>query len=135
MKLVEMNWNPTDRQLRQFGAVAWIAIPVLGWFWGAGLATLLVLAGAGAAVALLAWVFPAVLKPGFVGLSVAALPIGMAVSELALLCVYCLLFVPMGLCFRLIGRDALRLRFDRRAATYWEPKQQPSGPESYFHPW
>ena len=33
MKLVEVNWSPTDRQLRQFGTAALIALPLAAWWW------------------------------------------------------------------------------------------------------
>ena len=39
MKLVEINWNPTDRQLRQFGMIALVALPALGWLWSGRYAT------------------------------------------------------------------------------------------------
>ena len=37
-------------------------------------------------------------------------------------------FVPAGLFFRLRGRDALRLRFDPQAQSYWLPRQPPGPP-------
>ena len=36
MKLIEINWQPTDRQLRQFGVICLVALPALGWLWGGG---------------------------------------------------------------------------------------------------
>ena len=34
MKLVELNWNPTNRQLRQFAIICLFALPLAGWLWG-----------------------------------------------------------------------------------------------------
>jgi hypothetical protein len=31
MKLVEINWKPSDRQLRQFGWMALAGLPLAGW--------------------------------------------------------------------------------------------------------
>ena len=36
MQLVEINWNPTERQLRQFSSMCFIGLPFIGWLWGAG---------------------------------------------------------------------------------------------------
>ena len=40
-----------------------------------------------------------------------------------------LLFTPIGLAMRLVGRDPLRRRFDRQASTYWikRPEQDETG--------
>ena len=40
---------------------------------------------------------------------------------------FLLVMTPLGLFFRLIGRDALKLRIERDRASYWEPKAQPAG--------
>ena len=136
MKLVTMNWNPTDRQLRQFGLIALVALPLLGWLWGGGNLTVLeVTAAIGAAMAAVGWLYPRGIKPLFIALSLIAMPIGMAISELALLLIFYLVFVPMGLFFRLIGRDALQLKIDRRARTYWQRKKRATGPARYLRQW
>jgi hypothetical protein len=41
---------------------------------------------------------------------VAAFPIGWAISKMVLAVVFIVVFVPIGLLFRLLGRDALRVR-------------------------
>jgi hypothetical protein len=53
-------------------------------------------------------------------------------SELALLVLYFGLVFPAGMLFRLLGRDPLALRLDRRARTYWSPKAPPRGAASYY---
>ena len=42
------------------------------------------------------------------------------------------LITPLGLVFRLIGKDPLNRRFDRAAATYWSDPRPRRGKESYF---
>jgi hypothetical protein len=42
------------------------------------------------------------------------------------------LFTPMGLLFRLIGRDPLNRRFDPTAQTYWTPHQTVTDGRRYF---
>ena len=135
MKLIEMNWEPTDRQLKQFGVIALVALPALGWLWSGNLTAICVLAGIGAFLAVLGLLVPRSLKPIFVALSVLCIPIGIVVGELAMLMIYYGLFLPMAILFRLMNRDRLERKFDRQAETYWKPKQQPSGPASYFRQW
>lgn len=136
MSLVEINWKPTDRQLRQFGGIALVLLPALGWYrwyWSGGSADVAVGSGiAGLVIFALSWRAPRVIAPLFVGLTIVTIPIGLVVGEVALLCLYWLLFVPTGLVFRLMGRDALERRIDRSASSYWQHKRQPRGVGSYF---
>ncbi|MFN0054998.1 MAG: hypothetical protein ACKV0T_22735 [Planctomycetales bacterium] len=133
MKLVEINWNPTTRQLRQFGFIALAALPALGWLWSGGNWTIVAGLGAlGLVLAGLAIVAPQGLKPVFLLFTIAAIPIGIVVGELAMLLIYFGVFLPISCVFRLTRRDSLQLRMDRNATTYWRPKAQPNGPASYF---
>ncbi len=135
MKLVEMNWNPTDRQLRQFGVITLVALPGLGWLWGGSPTTIGVLAAVGAVLAAVGLLFPQGLKPVFVGLSLLTSPIGIVVGEMAMILIYFSTFLPMAILFRLMKRDRLQRKLDRQAETYWQPKQQPAGPRSYYRQW
>ena len=75
---------------------------------------------------------PSLLRIPFLGAMLVALPFGIVISELILLAIYFLVFAPVALWFKLMGRDALERRLDRAAASYWRPKAQPRGVESYF---
>ncbi len=132
MKLVEINWNPTDRQLRQFGAISALVLPGIARFWGGSRALVIGLAAIGIAMAVVGWFWPRGLKPLFVGLTIVAIPIGMIVGELALLAIYFFVFLPIGLAFRFAGRDSLLLKRDRNATTHWQPKPQPVDVASYY---
>ena len=131
MALVEINWNPPNRQLKQFGAVSLFALPLIGLLWKATWPVIGMLAAIGGVIAVLALIFPRAVKPLFVGLSVLTIPIGILVGEIVLLSVFVLVFVPMGLVFRLIGRDSLRLR-RQQTTTWWQEKPQPRGAASYY---
>jgi hypothetical protein len=136
LRKIPIQWNPSDRQLRQFGLAALAALPLLGWVWTAGAAAaVLWSAAAGLAVAAFGLLRPGGLRPLFIGLSLAAFPIGMAVSELCLGLLFFCVFLPVGLLFRLLGRDSLARRFDPPAASYWQPKKQPTGAAGYFRRW
>ncbi len=132
MSLVTANWKPTQRQLRQFGLLSALALPALAWLWSLGSVWISGLALVGTVIATLAWCLPVVVKPIFVGLMLVAWPIGWVLSELILLLVYALLFVPMGCVFRCLGRDSLHRKFDRQRESYWEPKSQPRSVASYY---
>ncbi len=133
MKLATMNWNPTDRQLRQFGGISLIALPLLGWIWSSWHPqVVLVLAGIGVSLAIIGMVYPKALKPLFLGLTIAAVPIGMVLGELAMLLIFFGIFFPIGMIFRLLKRDRLKLKFEPEAESYWSLKKQPNGPASYY---
>ena len=50
----------------------------------------------------------------FLGLGLVSVPVGMVVGEFAMLFVYGIAVLPIGLVFRLVGRDPLQRGFDRR---------------------
>ncbi len=112
---IKILWNPTRRQLRQFGLTALVALPALAWLWSRGSGSIVLAAAlAGAAIAALGFVWPQGLRPLFVGLSLLAWPIGVVVHELCLLVIYYVVFVPLGLVFRCMG--ATRCKENSNAA-------------------
>lgn len=136
MKLVEINWNPGPRQLRQFGWVALAALPALGWLWSGGRWTVVLpLAAAGGATAGLGLWAPRRLKPLFVAVSLVTLPVGLVVAELTTVLLFFGVFVPLGLLMRLFRRDSLQRRLAPDADSYWQPKSQPAGIAGYFRQW
>ena len=135
MKLIDIQWQPTDRQLRQFGVITLVALPAVGWLWGASWSVIGYLTLAGALVAGIGLVRPQTLKHLFIGLSLVATPIGLVVGELAMLLIYFCVFLPIGIVFRLTRRDSLQLRSTRDDNTYWEEKPAAASLESYFRQW
>ncbi|MCA9217369.1 MAG: hypothetical protein KDB27_30080 [Planctomycetales bacterium] len=133
MPLIEANWNPSPRQLRQFGIICLIAIPLVAWFWFSESTQIIVIAAiAGGVAAVAGLVYPKTLLPLFVVLMVVATPIGMVVGELAMMTIYFLVFLPIGLLFRLMNRDRLDRSLQREASSYWMPKKRPSSLSSYY---
>lgn len=135
MNIVEINWAPTARQLRQFGLLCLIGFPLLGWIWSAGAQAIIWLAGIGFGLAVTGLIAPRALKPVFIGLMLIALPIGMVVSEVVMLLIYFGVFLPIGICFRLMKRDALKRTLDRSCRSYWEVKEAPKNAGSYYRQW
>ena len=68
----------------------------------------------------------------YVGLTLLALPVGYLVSYLAMGALFYLLITPLGLFFRIIGRDPLQRRFRKEAASYWIPLGPGPPRERYF---
>ncbi len=132
MKLVQVNWQPTVRHSRQFAAAALVMLPTLGWLWGGRWGTVAALACAGTLLTGLSIVAPRAVKPIYLGAMLVSLPIGIVICELMLLTIFYLVFLPIGLLSRLMGRDAMDRRLDRSAASYWRPKPQPRNAGSYF---
>jgi hypothetical protein len=54
------------------------------------------------------------------------------VSPIVLGIMFFLVITPIGLLMRALGKDPLRLRFDRGAATYWIPREPPGPPPDSF---
>jgi hypothetical protein len=59
-------------------------------------------------------------------------PIGLVVLPLVIGTVYYGVFTPMGLVFRLLGRDVMGRKFDRSVDSYWRDRGTPRPASSYF---
>jgi hypothetical protein len=62
----------------------------------------------------------------------AAEPIGHTLSIVMLVLAFYLVFMPVGLIMRLLGKDPLSRAFDRQAGTYWVEHNPAAEPERYF---
>lgn len=132
MSLIEIQWNPADRQVRQFAAICLVSLPFIAWWWSASVPWLVGLGAFGAALLAIAWVQPRLVKPLFVACTLLTAPIGLVIGELALFLIYATVFCPLGILFRIIRRDALRRSIDRDRASYWQVKEQPKSVASYY---
>lgn len=133
--MIEINRNPDRKTLAEFSEfgmffLGMVAAP-LAYFRGhpAAAGAFWLAAVAGRVVG--AW-RPERLRPVYVGLMVATWPIGWVVSHLALALLYYGVITPIALIFRLVGRDPLTRKFDRDAATYWEPYNPDRGVDRYL---
>lgn len=144
VKLLDVNLNPNDKTLFRFGFVALAVFGLLGgWVlwrrsvWGFDLA------GSSAGVAYALWTVgglsaffsltaPRLNRFLYRGLIVATFPIGFVLSYLFLGIIFYAIITPVGLLFRLLGRDPLRRKFDPKLTTYWVDHQEPENVERYF---
>lgn len=135
MQWSDIQFRPSTTTLRQFSGL-W-----LGCFGGLALwegfvrghttaATVLGLLALGVGVAGL--IEPRVARPVYVAWMVLAFPIGWTVSQVILAILFYGLFTPIGLVFRIIGRDALHRSRQPGLETYWAPKATPADPRRYF---
>ena len=134
-----MNWSdvttaPKLKTLRQFaglwllffgGLAAWRAWHGVVDTRTEALGVMAVLIGG------LGLVQPAAMRWIYTGWMILAFPIGWTVSRLMVMALFFLVFTPVALIFRLMGRDTLKLR-RVPATTYWKPKAQSANVKEYF---
>jgi hypothetical protein len=134
-----MQWSdvtraPTAKMLRQFAGLSLVIFGGLAawryfggsrdaWTWGFAIAAALI-GGIGL-------VAPMAIRWVFTGWLIVAFPIGWLVSRVVLAIVFFVVFTPVALVFKLIGRDVLRRR-RRSGETYWVPKPMAGDVRSYF---
>ncbi|MCK6456570.1 MAG: hypothetical protein L6Q92_08585 [Phycisphaerae bacterium] len=145
MSMIQVNWNPDRNQLKGFGLISVVAFAAIGawiWFrhsifsidlhpmtaartayllWGVALLCLVLRAAA-----------PVALRPLYLLLTAISLPIGFVLSHVLMALIFYGLFTPVGLFFRLIGRDALHRQIEPTAATYWVRRVPITDVKRYF---
>lgn len=133
---MKLDWNPSDKKLRDYSL---ICLPGFGVFSVIALIRFhsemfaVILGVAAILIPILGYLSPKLVKPIYLGMSLLAFPVGFVISNLILLLMYLLVFTPVSLIFKLMGRDALNLK-KTNSDTYW--KVYPNGekkPSSYFH--
>lgn len=132
MALIELNWNPTTRQLRQFAGLCLVALPSVGYLWGGSWSVIGGLAAIGSCLAVLGYFQPGIVRPLFLTISLVTIPIGLIVGELAVAAIYFFVLLPIGMVFRLLGRDALLRRRNPQARSYWLKKEPPKNIARYY---
>lgn len=126
---------PTDRMLRQFSGL-WIAffagIAALQEFHHHRHTLAIVLAALAVTLGPLGLVWPRVMKPVFIGWMALVYPIGWIVSRVILSTLFYLMFTPVAFVFQLMGRDALVLKRQPQATSYWLPKPRAQDSSQYL---
>jgi len=135
MALVEINRNPSTKDLRVFAALQIVFFAVVAWLVyrrtesttaAAIIVTVSVIAGVVGLVA------PSRLRLVYVGWMMAVFPIGWVVSHAVLVVIYYLVLTPIGLILRMRGHDPLGGVFDPGAATYWNDRPPARRAKDYF---
>lgn len=135
MRWSDIPFTPSAGTLRQFAGLWTLSFGGLACWQGFPLTThgpALVLAALALTIGPLGLAMPRAIRPLFVGWMVVAFPISWGVSRLILACLFYAVFTPVGLLFRLTGRDVLRRRYDPGRSTYWVPKPLATNPRRYL---
>jgi hypothetical protein len=145
MPLIEINWIPSRRHLRVFGAGALVVFGALGtWlFFSHRVFGLELSQSTGEALAYALWALaafsgilaaaaPAALRPLYIAMAAVSLPVGWLVSHMVLAVVYYGILTPIGLALRFCGRDPLCRKFDPHAPSYWADRPPARNVKSYF---
>ncbi len=135
-----MHWSdipftPSTRTLRQFAGL-WILFFAGLTYWQTsilGNGTLaLFFAALAIVIGLVGLARPQFIRPVFAVWMMAAFPVGWIVSGMLLACLFYGIFTPVGLCFRLVGRDVLKRRYNPGKDSYWTRKNYATDLASYF---
>jgi hypothetical protein len=131
---MEINRNPTKRDLLLFGGGLPVATLVLGLVvrHRAGSAVAVRVWMVGAAVSVLYAAIPSIRRPVFVGWTWLTHPIGWAVTQVMLLAAFLVVVLPIGFVLRRVSGDPLRRQSDPALATYWVSRTQPRDVQRYF---
>lgn len=135
MALVDINWNPSNRDLRVFAGLQWLffgAIAGAAWKRHDAPGIVAIVIGISTLVVIVGLIAPQRIRPVYVGWMVAVFPIGWVVSHAILAAVYFLVFTPIGWLLRATGYDPMERRWDRTATTYWKPRPEPPETRRYF---
>lgn len=102
-----------------FAAVAGVIVWRSGGTFGTASA---IFASLGGALILGGVLMPSFLRPIHRAWMALALALGYVMTRVLLTLVFVLLFIPIGLTLRLLGKDLLDRRLDPHAPTYWKPR-------------
>lgn len=122
------------RELRSFGLLVGGVFLVLGLFFlfqHKPYASWAVVPGA--VLMGLGLVFPPALRHIYMAWMSLAVVLGFIVSNVILAMFFFIIVTPIGLLSRVVGKDFLRLKLDRKATTYWMPREprRYASPEHY----
>lgn len=131
----DIPFNPSRTTLRQFAGLCLVFFTGLA-LWqalargrtGVGL----VLAAVALSIGPLGLIRPEWVRPIYVGWMLVTFPIGWTISQVVLAVIFFGLLAPVGVGFRLSGRDPLGRARRSGQETYWVPKPSPVDLRRYF---
>jgi hypothetical protein len=138
--MIDLDWNPEPRKLRQFAVASLVGFPMLGYLatrllpatvLPSAAGVLLVAALTGAVVCVTGLLHAPAVRPVYAVMLALALPIGLVLGFVLVPVIYFGVFTPVAMILRMAGADPMQRRF-LPAGTYWT-KRKPSPPAaSYF---
>jgi len=135
MALIEVDWNPPRRQLRQFALMFLVFFGALGtvlYFKGRPLIVSEILWNAAWIVGLMGLLFPPLVRPVWVAMMAVTLPIGFVVSSVLMAVIYFVVLTPVGVVMRLLGYDPMRAGRAPENGSYWIERPKGVDVRRYF---
>ena len=135
MALIEINTNPSRRDLRIFSLLLIVFCGVVGWMFfrkTGSETTAYLIAGIGGCVGLIGSIAPHLARPVYVGWMYAVSPIGFVVSNLVLAITFWGVVWPIALLLGMKKHDPLALQLRKDSETYWVPRPKKTDPRRYF---
>lgn len=127
--------EPTAQELRYFGLMLAAFLGLVGalaqWRWRAPV-TAWLLGSLALVVAVTYYALPPLRRPLLIAWWAALRPVQRTVSYLALAIVYFLVFTPVGLILRVVGRDPLERGFKPEVGSYFVRRRTARDPARYF---
>lgn len=134
MAIVDINLNPTRRELKWFAGLLIPFSAVVAWMVSDGFVNSVrgyLVVGIGTTLGVAGLLSPAFIRYVYIAWMVAVTPIAFVVSNLIVAVVYYLVVIPIGLMMRFSGRDALALQ-NQHESSYWVPKEPIKDSRRYF---
>ncbi len=135
MALIEIQWNPDRRFLRQFSAMFLLFFVVVGalrYFRHDSPSTAWLLWTIGGTLGIMGLAFPAAMRYVYLAWMIAIYPLAWVVSHLLLSGIFLLVVTPLALLMRLTGRDPLHRRIDRSEPSCWSRRETSVDSKRYF---
>jgi len=136
MALIDVNWKPGARELRQFAGLFLVfgltAGTLIYFFKDWPLLVSQVLWVAAVVVGVAGLLVPALARPVYLVMMALALPVGMVVSSVLMTVIFFAVLTPMGVLMRWFGKDPMHRRFDPDATSYWIRRPPPVPAARYF---
>ena len=136
----EINWKPGPRELRSFGKVIALGVPIVAALLGASArirshawpAWTLWLGAIGIGIGIACVLIPRAARPLYLAWMALGCCIGIVVGNVVLAAIYFLVVTPIGLALRLAGRDPLRRAIERGRESYWDDAEKAGDTGRYF---
>ncbi len=133
--LVTVNRDPSLKDLRWFAGLLIPFAALMCWLLirrGVAVPVAYGVATTGAVIGVVGLIAPQAIRWIYVGWMLAVTPIAAVVTYVLMGVVFFGVLWPIALLTKAKQRDALKLNFDKDAATYWEDKPQVTYPRRYF---
>ena len=135
MAIIEINFNPSKRELQWFGGLMLLFFGLVGglvYLFSASVSVTALLWTVGLVLCAVYYAVTPMQRVLYTGWMRAVQPIAWTVSHLLFGIIYYVVFTSTGLVLRLVGHDPLNRRMLPQAQTYWVEHRAATRPSQYF---